>query len=210
MNTFAQLVDLISPRKTPAQMSQMSRAERLYVAGIGFACALACAALWGLAAGSGSGTFAVRNLASVPMLLVVSTLASLPLGMLALRLTTAAGRPSDLLVAHSGATFAGALTLLLLAPLVALYQFSSAWAGPVVAMSTVAIAFACGVAVFVRTLRKLGTIGPALVVPVILLASVQIASLAQLASLAPPVLPTRTTFGHGIDGVASQVQEAAP
>ena len=55
MNTFAQLVDLISPRKQP---SPMSRAERLYVAGIAFACALVCAALWGLAAGSGSGAFA--------------------------------------------------------------------------------------------------------------------------------------------------------
>ena len=180
----------------------MSRAERLYVAGIAFACALACAAVWGLAAGSGSGTFAVRNLASVPMLVVVSTLASLPLGMLALRLTTAEGRPSDLLVAHSGATFAGALTMLLLAPLVALYQFSSVWAGPVVAVLTVILAFACGTFVFVRMLRKLGAVGPALVVPVLLLAVVQIASLAQLSALAPPVFPTRTTFGHGVDGIA--------
>ena len=182
----------------------MSRAERLYVAGIAFACALACAAVWGVAAGSGSGTFAVRNLASVPMLVVVSTLASLPLGMLALRLTTAQGRPSDLLVAHSGATFAAALTMLLLAPLVALYQFSSAWAGPMVAVLTVVLAFACGVAVFVRMLRKLGAVGPALVVPVVLLAVVQVASIAQLSALAPPILPTRTTFGHGVDGLAAQ------
>jgi hypothetical protein len=203
MNTFAQLVDLISPRKQP---SPMSRAERLYVAGIAFACALACAALWGVAAGSGSGTFAVRNLASVPMLVVVSTLASLPLGMLALRLTTAQGRPSDLLVAHSGATFAAALTMLLLAPLVALYQFSSAWAGPIVAVVTVILAFACGIFVFVRMLRKLGAVGPAIVVPVVLLAVVQIASLAQLSALAPPIMPTRTTFGHGVDGLAAVVR----
>jgi len=100
--------------------------------------------------------------------------------MLALRLTTAEGRPSDLLVAHSGATFAAALTMLLLAPLVALYQFSSAWAGPIVAMVTVVLGFVCGVAVFIRMLRKLGGVGPAIVVPVLLLAVVQIASLAQL------------------------------
>jgi len=199
MNTFAQLVDLISPRKQP---SPMSRTERLYVAGIAFACALACAAIWGVAAGSGSGSFAIRNLASVPMLVVVSTLASLPLGMLALRLTTAEGRPSDLLVAHSGATFAGALTMLLLAPLVALYQFSSAWAGPVVAVLTVILAFICGIFVFVRMLHKLGAVGSAIVVPVVLLAVVQLASLAQLSALAPPIMPTRTTFGHGIDGIA--------
>jgi hypothetical protein len=205
MNTFAQLVDLISPRKQP---SPMSRAERLYVAGIAFACALACAAVWGLAAGSGSGAFAIRNLASVPMLVVVSTLASLPLGMLALRLTTAQGRPSDLLVAHSGATFAAALTMLLLAPLVALYQFSSAWAGPIVAMITVVLGFACGVAVFIRMLRKLGGVGPALIVPVLLLAFVQIASLAQLSALAPPIMPTRTVLGHGIDGIAVSSEAA--
>jgi hypothetical protein len=207
MNTFAQLVDLISPRKPT---SPMSRAERFYVAGVAFAGALACAAVWGVAAGSGSGTFAIRNLASVPMLLVVSTLAALPLGMLALRLTSATGRTSDLLVAHAGATFAGALTLVLLSPLVALYQLSSAWAGPIIAVATVAVAFACGIAVLVRSLAKLGTDARVLVLPVILLVAVQLASLSQLAALAPPVLPNRTAFGHGIDALSTTTTEVAP
>ncbi len=188
----------------------MSRAERFYVAGVAFAGALGCAAIWGVAAGSGSGTFAIRNLASVPMLLVVSTLASLPLGMLALRLTSSTGRTSDLLVAHSGATFAGALTLVLLSPLVALYQLSSAWAGPIVAVATVAIAFACGIAVLVRSLAKLGTDARVLALPVVLLVAVQLASLSQLAALAPPVLPNRTAFGHGVDALSSTTTEVAP
>jgi len=94
------------------------------------------------------------------------------------------------------------LTMLLLAPLVALYQFSSAWAGPVVAVLTVILAFICGIFVFVRMLHKLGAVGSAIVVPVVLLAVVQLASLAQLSALAPPIMPTRTTFGHGIDGIA--------
>ncbi len=184
----------------------MSRAERLYVAGIAFATSIGFAALWGLAAGSGGGHIALRNLVCVPMLLVVSMVASLPLGVLALRLTSASGRSSNLVVAHCGATFAGALVLVLLAPLLALYQLSSAWAGPLVAVGTVLVAFACGVAVLVRILGKLGSRGPAIALPVVLLLAIQVASLAQLAALAPPVMPSRTLFGRGIDGAVSVEQ----
>ena len=205
MNTFAQLIDLVSPRQPP---SEMTRAERLYVAGVAFVVSLGFAAVWGIAAGSAGGHVALRNLACVPMLLVVSMLASLPLGVLALRLTSSSGRASDLVVAHCGATFAGAATLVLLAPLVALYQLSSAWAGPLVAIATAVLAFACGVAVLVRILAKLGSARPAIALPVVLLLAVQVASLSQLAVLAPPILPNRTTFGRGIDGVVVSAEQA--
>jgi hypothetical protein len=200
MNTFSQLVDLISPRK-PAALP--TTAERMYVAGTAFLASLAFAALWGLAAGSGGGHLALRNLGSVPMLLVVSTLASLPLGLLAFKLTSSSGRTSDLVLAHSAATFAGALVLVLLSPLVALYQLSSAWFGPLVAVATAAIAFVCAIAIMIRTLGKLVTDGKMLALPVALLVVVQVASLSQLAVLAPPVMPVRTTFGRGIDGIGA-------
>jgi len=206
MNTLTQLIDLVSPRKNP-ELSTTH--ERAYVAAAAFVGAIACAAVWGLAAGSGSGRFALQNIVSVPMLVVVSTVASLPLGLLVFRLTQTTGKASDLVLAHAAALFGGALVLLLLAPLVALYQLSSAWVGPFVAIGTAMLAFACGVALFVRVLGKLvgDSGGRPFIVPVGLLVAVQIASLAQLASLAPPVLPTRSAFGHGVDGLVHQAAE---
>lgn len=201
MNTLAQLLDLVSPRKNAVDIP--SSHERAYVAAAAFVVALACAALWGLAAGSGAGHLAIQNVLSVPMLVAVSTVASLPLGLLAFRLTQSGGRTTDLVLAHSAALFGGALVLLLLSPLVALYQLSSAWAGPLIAVGTAVVAFGCGVALFVRVLGKLAGVGGTrpFIVPVGLLVVVQIASLAQLSSLAPPVLPTRTAFGHGVDAL---------
>lgn len=199
MNVFAQLVDLISPRK-PASPIEGS-AERFYVAGTAFLISLVFAGIWGVAAGSGGGHFAIRNLASVPMLIVVSSVASLPVAMLTLKLTSSVGRTSDLVLAHAAATFTGALVLVMLSPLVALYQLSSAWIGPIIAIATAALAFACAVAILIRTLGKLAVGGRALILPVGLLVLVQIASLSQLSVLAPPVMPNRTFFGRGVDAL---------
>jgi hypothetical protein len=209
MNAIAQLTSLLSPER-PVDLP--SRSERLYVAAVAFLGALVCASLWGVAAGSGGGRFALGNLLSVPMLLAVSTVASLPLGLLVFRLTSTEGRATDLVLAHAAALFAGALVLLLLAPLVALYQLSSSWAGPLVAMGTAVVAIGAAIALFVRTLGKLAEeeTRRAFLVPVALLALVQLASLSQLAVLAPPVLQERSLFGRGIDGLVTARTEAKP
>jgi hypothetical protein len=199
MNVLAQLVDLISPRKPTSSIE--GSAERLYVAGTAFLVSLVFAGIWGVAAGSGGGHLALHNLASVPMLVLVSSVASLPVAMLAFKLTSSVGRTSDLVLAHAAATFTGALVLVMLSPLVALYQLSSAWIGPVIAIATAALAFACAVAILLRTLGKLAVGARGLVLPVGLLVLVQIASLSQLAVLAPPVMPERTLFGQGVDAL---------
>ncbi|MEZ4222649.1 MAG: hypothetical protein R3B13_17035 [Polyangiaceae bacterium] len=201
MNTFAQLIDLIGPRP-PASVP--TRTERLYVAGTAFLASLAFAALWGVAAGSGGGHLALRNLASVPMLLTVSTLASLPVGVFALRLTCQDGSATNLVLAHTAAMFGGALVLALLSPLVTLYQLSSSWAGPPIAIASACLAFLCGIGILIRILRKLDVDKRSLALPVLLLVFVQLASLAQLSVLAPSVLPTRSLFGRGIDGISIQ------
>jgi hypothetical protein len=203
MNVFGQLIDLISPRKPTSSIE--GSAERLYVAGTAFLVSLVFAGIWGVAAGSGGGHLALHNLASVPMLVLVSSLASLPVAMLAFKLTSTVGRTSDLVLAHSAATFTGALVLVMLSPLVALYQLSSAWFGPLVAVATAVLAFGCAVAILIRTLGKLSALGPALALPIGLLVVVQIVSLSQLAVLAPPVMPSRTLFGQGVDALTHQV-----
>jgi hypothetical protein len=193
----------------------MSRAQRLFLAGFAFVGALALSALWGVAAGSHDGRFALGNAASVPLLLLMSSVASLPLGLLVYRLTVADGRASDLVLGHAGALFGGSLVLALLTPIVALYQYSSSWAGPVVAMGSELVGVAIGFALLLRGLAKLVPDPRArrgMLVPVALLCVVQGAALLQLSAVAPPVMPHRTVLGRGIDGIASHAApaQAAP
>jgi Kef-type K+ transport system membrane component KefB len=208
MHTLVELLDFVSPSDASraAAKPPESRAGRLLLAVTAFLAALVCAGLWGLAAGSGSGRVAVGNLFEVPMLLVVSSLAALPAGLLAFRLTARGGRSTDLLVAHASAIFAGSLVLALLAPIVALYQHSSAFAGPIVAFATAVIGVGVACAVLLRTLGKLvarekrRAFWPA----VSLLLVLQLAALAQVASITAPVFPHRTAFGRGVDGLSAQ------
>jgi hypothetical protein len=188
----------------------MSRTQRLYLAGVAFVSALALCALWGVAAGSHDGKFALGNAASVPLLLLMSSAASLPLGLVVYRLTVAEGRASDLVLGHAGALFGGSLVLAPLTPVVALYQYSSSWAGPIVALGSAFAGVAIGFALLLRGLSKLVPDPRArrgMLVPVALLCVVQAAALLQLSAIAPPVMPHRTVLGRGIDGIASH---AAP
>lgn len=201
METLKTLADLVSPRDSsfPA-----GAAERLFAAGVGLAAALASASVWGLAAGTGGGHVRLGNLAVAPILLVASTAASLPVGLLVFRLLARAGRVTDLVLAYASALFTGGLVLLLLSPIVALYQMSSRWAGPWVVLGSVVVAFVAGFAILVRALGKLtGAAGRGpFALPSALLVVLQIAALAQLASLAPPLMQDRTRFGRGVDGAA--------
>jgi hypothetical protein len=183
----------------------MSRTRRLFLALCAFSSALVLAACWGVAAGSGSGRFAAINAISVPLLLLLSSCAALPVVLVLFRLTSVEGRASDLALAHAGAVFGASLVLALLAPIVALYQYSSEWAGPVVAMASVVLAGALGLALLRRGLAKLVPDAKSrrgMLAPVALLCVLQAAALLQLAAIAPPVMPHRTVFGHGIDALA--------
>jgi hypothetical protein len=210
MHAFEQLFALLGPRPLA---SATSRAQRLFLAALAFISALALSAVWGVAAGSHDGRFAIDNAVSVPLVLLMSSVASLPLGILVFGLTMAEGRASDLVLAHAGAVFGGSLVLAFLTPIVGLYQYSSSWAGPIVASSSAIVGIAIGLALLVRSLAKLvpdprgrrGIIGP-----VALLCAVQGAALLQLSAIAPPILPHRTVLGGGIDGMAAHVGSTRP
>jgi hypothetical protein len=203
MRSIEQLLRFLGPYPFPAD--DVGRARRLFLAALAFAVSLALVALWGLAAGSTTEHFALVNAISVPLLLLVSSAAALPVGLLVFRLTVREAQAADLVLAHAGAAFGGSLVLALLAPIVALYQYSSSWAGPVVAFGSALLGLAVGLALLVRGLAKLAPeLGArkGMLVPVGLVCVLQIASLLQLAAIAPPVLPHRTLLGHGIDAVA--------
>lgn len=213
MKPFVSLLELASPgaslADSPDTASLPTRTEKLMLATTGLLGAVGLAAIWGVAANS-SAPHALSNALKVPMLVVVSGAASLPITALAWKLT--AGRNAkvtSLLVAYSAAVFAGTLVLALLAPIVALYQHSSTFAGPWVAIGSAVAGFVAAACVFVRVLRKLGTGGGAgrnLAVGLLLV--IQLLTLSQLASVLPPVFGQRTAFGRGIDGLKSS--ESSP
>jgi hypothetical protein len=200
MKTLLEILALLGPRPFPAE--GVSRARRLFLACSALLAALACAAIWGVAAGSAGGHFALMNAVSVPLIVLASSVAALPLALAVFRLTTLDGRASDLVLGHAAALFGACLLLALLAPVIALYQHSSSWAGPVVAIASVVAATALAVAFLVRVLGKLAPESRArrgMLVPVILLSLLQVAALLQLAAIAPPVMPHRTVLGRGVD-----------
>jgi hypothetical protein len=101
--------------------------------------------------------------------------------------------------------FGGTLVLAVLAPLIALYYHSSAWAGPVLGIGSAAVALFTGTIMFVRgTVRRVekGARAPVLL-PVGVTLAMQLATLLQLAALAAPIFPERTIFRGGIDHLTS-------
>jgi Kef-type K+ transport system membrane component KefB len=204
------LFDLVSP--APSASVPDGRSKRLLLAVSALLSSVVLAGLWGLAANAGVPA-ALGNALKVPMLLAVSGVASLPITVLVWKLTAGSrGRATDLVLAYAAAVFGGTMVLALLAPIVALYQHSSAWAGPWIAMASAAAGFGVACALFVRVLRKVGAAAAPLhrgvLLPVALLAVTQLATLAQLASVTTPVFGQRTMFGRGIDGLSAVHEEA--
>ena len=94
--------------KAPADDGPARRIQLTIAAALA---ALAFAALWGIAAGSTSTTLALGNAVKVPMVVLLSAVASVPAGMLALRLTGMPYSGRDLLFSFAPALFAGTLAL---------------------------------------------------------------------------------------------------
>ncbi len=209
MQPVSLLLDFVGPK--PLEVKDISRAERYMVAIFGFVASLLAAGLWGVAAGTHDGHLALANATRVPLLLGVASLAALPIGLLAWKLTTTLGRGSDLVLGHAAATFTGALALAALAPVVILYQESSVWAGPVVALGSAIVGAGVAFLALIRVVAKLVAPGRerrALLFPFALMFAVETATLMQLAAIMPPILPERSAFGRGIDGLADVAKEA--
>ncbi len=205
MHPVSLLFDFIGPK--PIEVKDITRAQRYMAAIFGFLAALVAAGVWGIAAGSHDGHLALVNAGRVPLLLGAASLAALPIGLLSWKLTTSLGRGSHLVLGHAAATFTGALALMALAPIVMLYQQSSVWAGPTVALGSAIVGAGVACLALVRVVAKLVAPGRerhVLLLPFALMLVVEMATLTQLASIMPPILPERSAFGRGIDGIGEQ------
>lgn len=206
MTHFSTLLDLTCGK--PLGEGDDGRARRMQIVISALLTSLVFAAVWGVAAGSRLPALALANLYKVPMVVLLSAVGAVPAGLLTWKLAGAPGRASDLLVAFAGGTFAGTLVLAVLSPLVALYDHSSLWAGPMLGQGSAILALVVGAAIFARSIfgfgraraqSRAGGSRVALAFPVAVLALVQLAMLVQLIALAAPILPERTLFSHGID-----------
>jgi hypothetical protein len=203
MTTFVTLLDIACGRPIPPHDSGRSRRLQLVV--LSFLASLAFAGAWGMAAGSQATALAVANLYKVPMVILLSSAFAAPAGLLAWRLSGTTVRGTDLALGFSGGVFGGTLVLAVLAPLVALYYHSSAWAGPVLGFGSALLALATGTVMFVRgTIRRLppGTSKLTVLLPIVVTLGMQVLTLIQLAAIAAPIFPERTPFSGGIDHIA--------
>jgi hypothetical protein len=204
MATLLTLLDIACGRPLPQEDS--GRARKLQLSVFALLASAAFAALWGAALGSHAAGMAIANLYKVPMVILLSCVFAAPAGILAWRLAGAPLRGTDLALGFSGGVFGGTVVLAALAPLVALYYHSSAWAGPVLGLGSAVLALATGAVVFVRsTTRRVeaGRSTLAAVVPALIVIAMQLATIVQLASIAAPIFPEQTPFSGGIDRITA-------
>jgi hypothetical protein len=178
------------------------RARRIQLIVLAALASLGLAALWGLAAGSASFTLALGNLYKVPMVVLLSAVSAVPAGMLTWKLMGVRYSGTDLLMGFATGVFSGTLVLGVLAPLVAIYYHTSAWAGPVLGMGSVFMSLLVATVVFLRNVLKRvpeGTSKKALLLPVAVFLFMQVATLIQFIALASPILPELTVFDGGVD-----------
>jgi hypothetical protein len=200
MGTLMTLLDIACGRPIPKEDD--GRARRLQLVVFALLLSLVFAAAWGVSVGSRSAGLAIANLYKVPMVVLLSCAFAAPAGLLAWRLSGAAVRGSDLALGFAGSVFGGTLVLLVLAPIVALYYHSSAWAGPVLGLGSAGLALLTGTIMFIRgVMRRLEprTSRRTVLLPVFVTLGMQLATLLQLAAIAAPILPERTFFSGGVD-----------
>lgn len=200
MGTLVTLLDIACGRPIPG--ADGGRARRIELMIVALLASLVFAAAWGAAAGSRSTLLATANLYKVPMVVLLSCVFAAPAGLLAWRLSGAAIRGTDLALGFVGSVFGGTLVLAVLAPLVALYYHSSAWAGPMLGVGSAFVALGTGTIMFVRGIVRRLPAGASVMgalVPAGVILAMQLATLLQLASVVAPIFPERTPFSGGID-----------
>ena len=164
-------------------------------------------ALWGAAAGSTSATLALGNVYRVPMVIVCSAICAVPAGLLSWKLTGAAMRGTDLILAFVSAVLSATMVLAVCAPLIALYYHTSAWAGPLLGMASSFLALTLGAVIFVRSVRVRVPAGASWVgatMPSFVILFFVTAALLQFITIASPILPEVTVFDGGVDRILAQ------
>lgn len=197
--TFRILLDLAGGKPPGDELSHARRLQLLASAGL---LSVVFAAVWGLAAGSGSLGLALANIYKVPMVVLLSALSAVPVGLLIARLTGSEMKPSDLILGLASSVFAGTLVLAALSPLVAVYYHTSTWAGPTLALASAGLATFISTVLFLRAALVSGPEQKRLTgvfVPVAAVVVMQLAVMVQLIALASPILAEETRFDGGID-----------
>lgn len=202
-STLVSLFELIRTRKS---FDHLGRAKKLQLATLATLAALVFTAAWGAAAGSCVATLALGNLVKVPLIVLMSVVASAPLGVVAWKLLGEKSSAADLLLSQARSLLTGSLVLGTLVPIVALYYHSSVFAGPLLAVGTAGVSLILGGAMFVRLVRRAPGVENEVVrtaIPAAVLV-VQAAAMLQLIVLMSPILPDPTMFNEGIDGFARE------
>lgn len=202
--TFSTLLDLACGRGFKTEDDGRARRIQLIIAAA--LASLACAAIWGLAAGSSDLRLAMSNIYKVPMVVLLSSMAAVPAGLLTWKLSGSPIRATDLLVGFATSVFAGTLVLASLSPLIALYYHSSAWAGPMLGLGSTFTSLLVATIVFVRGVLKRSPAGVskgAVLLPVMIVVAMQLATMLQFIAVASPILPEVTVFDGGIDRMMS-------
>jgi hypothetical protein len=200
MQVLSSLLDLACGQ--PYRAEDDGRARRWQLVVTALLASLACAAIWGVAAGSGSLALAMGNLYKVPMVVLLSTLSAVPAGLLTWKLMGTQIRASDLLVGFTTSVFCGTLVMAALSPLIPLYYHTSEWAGPTLGLASTFTALAVGTLVFIRGVVRRApkeARGIGLALPMVVVVVMQLASLVQFIAVASPILPETTVFDGGID-----------
>lgn len=203
MNAARSVFGLLAPDPT---VPALAGAEKAVATITALLWALACSAAWGAIVGLAS-HHALRDAILAPVLLVSSAIAAVPLTLFVAR-TVGSGPPSaNLLLAYATGSLAGAVALLLLSPLVALYQHSSALMMGLVGPASAMVGILFGTFIFARVLGKLAGSPEARrggLFCMLLMFTLQGLAMVQLASVMPPFFEKRTTIGHGIDALGDR------
>jgi len=188
--------------RTQKSFDHLSTAKKLQLATLATLATLVFTAAWGAAAGSCVAALAFGNIIKVPLIVLLSVVASAPLGVVAWKLLGETSSAADLLLCQARSLLTGSLVLGTLVPIVALYYHSSAFAGPLLAVGTVAVALLVGGGMFLRLVRRASGVENPVVrtaIPAAVML-VQLASMLQLIVVMSPILPDPTMFNRGIDG----------
>lgn len=198
----SRLMDLVCGRPVPEE----ERGPRKTLLTAAEACLVAvgvCIA-WAFAVSLGNVGHALKSFYKVPAILLFSALVALPAAALTWRMSGTPGKTAELLRSFFVGVLGGALVLAVVSPIVGLYYGSSRFLGPTLAQASVLGALAVGVIVFVRALfvsRTPETQKRRYVWPVAAASVLFTLAVVQFVAMFSPILPERTVFDKGVDGL---------
>jgi hypothetical protein len=213
MKTLKTLMHLVGGYRLPD--SENGSARRLQLVALAALASAVLCAIYGFIAGSGGDMgMAMANLYKMPMVVLLSSVSAIPAGLLAWKLVQSSGRWTDLIVGTAAGTLTGSLILAVLSPLVGLYYATSTWLGPALALGIAGTATLTGMVILARfvihgsdALPKDPAISGTIsawarrLVPLAVMATIQMATLTQLIALASPILYEETVFDGGVDAI---------